>query len=118
MVEDWGAGYWDSWPDGVHYRYRRLDAGRIRERIGYHVASRIRRKPDGIFTNVLSVLKRYLIGSNSSSHNAGMVGFVKELIDECALADIHHPEYGLPSKRNSTIKEITFRASHARILKK
>ncbi|HUV09939.1 MAG TPA: hypothetical protein VMX12_03105, partial [Acidimicrobiia bacterium] len=37
-IEDWGTGYWESWPDGAQF------------------------EPD---------------------HTAGMVGFVKSLVDEC-----------------------------------
>lgn len=47
IIEDWGTGYWGSWPDGEEYK-----------------------------------------GNN---HIAGMVGFVKELVDECAMADITKP---------------------------
>jgi hypothetical protein len=43
VIEDWGTGYWDYWPDGKAY--------------------------DG------------------TNHMAGMVGFVKELVDEVGSVD-------------------------------
>ncbi|HPT28191.1 MAG TPA: class I SAM-dependent methyltransferase [Bryobacteraceae bacterium] len=62
FIEDWGTGYWKSWPDGKHYK-----------------------------------------GSN---HLHGMVGFVKELIDECGAEDITFPERGITPRRTSEIEEI------------
>ncbi len=47
VIEDWGTGFWASWPDGHRYE-----------------------------------------GSN---HSAGMVGFVKELVDECGRFDMTDP---------------------------
>ncbi len=47
VIEDWGTGFWSSWPDGQRY--------------------------DG------------------SNHSAGMVGFVKELVDECGRSDMTDP---------------------------
>jgi SAM-dependent methyltransferase len=43
VIEDWGTGYWDYWPDGEAY--------------------------------------------TGKNHTAGMVGFMKELVDEVASAD-------------------------------
>jgi SAM-dependent methyltransferase len=60
VIEDWGTGYWDVWPDG----------------------SRVQRSADG-------------------GHNAGMVGFVKELIDECGVGDITKPGCGAGDPRGS-----------------
>lgn len=68
VIEDWGTGYWDSWPDGKCYE-----------------------KP-------LSEEKRIV------SHDYGMVGFIKELIDECGMGDITHEKFGIPSHRESKIK--------------
>jgi SAM-dependent methyltransferase len=59
VIEDWGTGYWKSWPDGRAYR--------------------------------------------GSKHAAGMVGLVKELVDECGIEDITHPELGKPPQRRSRI---------------
>ena len=63
-IEDWGTGYWPSWPDG-----RRVVVEPDAER----------RMP---------------------SHDAGMVGFIKQLIDELAVADIREG-YAEPPPRIS-----------------
>jgi hypothetical protein len=59
VIEDWGTGYWQQWQDG-----RRFAPGSDR---------------------VLSKEPRVV---EFSSHLIGMPGFVKQLIDECAMTDI------------------------------
>ena len=66
-IEDWGTGYWPTWPDG-----RRVVVESDTER----------RMP---------------------SHDAGMVGFIKQLIDELAVADIKE------SSRRTSAAEIQIR---------
>ena len=66
-IEDWGTGYWPSWPDG-------------REAV----------PPDEDDAMQLS------------SHQAGMVGFVKQLVDECGIADLCNADmagYSGPPRR-------------------
>jgi hypothetical protein len=58
IVEDWGTGYWPSWTDGG--RYRLAHPGRVGGRIRKSIPS----------------------------HDLGMVGFVKSLIDFTAIDDI------------------------------
>lgn len=54
IIEDWGTGYFDDWPDGNHFQKFRSEA------------------VDG------QIVKRI------PSHDFGMVGFVKSLVDEVA----------------------------------
>jgi len=54
IVEDWGTGYFDDWPDGSHFQKF------LPEAVDGQVAKRI------------------------PSHDFGMVGFVKSLVDEVA----------------------------------
>jgi hypothetical protein len=68
-IEDWGTGYWPTWPDG-----RRVVIEPDTER----------RMP---------------------SHDAGMVGFIKQLIDELAVADITEG-YAEPPLRESKFAEM------------
>lgn len=96
VIEDWGTGYWGSWVDGVPYKPREISG-------------------DGAFLRRLNLaltrigalrLKALLSRRRFSRHNFGMVGLVKELVDECGLADITHPEYGSPPMRSSSIREM------------
>lgn len=61
VIEDWGTGYWDDWPDGRSLApepsWRRL-------------------------------LRRWRPKTALACHGHGMVGFVKELIDEQAAHDV------------------------------
>lgn len=61
VIEDWGTGYWDSWPDGGQY---------------------------------------------ISNHNYGMVGLIKELVDECGMEDITHEKFGIFPHRKSKIERM------------
>jgi hypothetical protein len=78
-VEDWGTGYWNSWPDGAS-------------------------------PNMASEPAFPQFGSHFPSHDMGMVGFIKQLVDECALSDILHPRFGLPAIRKSWIRAMHLQA--------
>jgi SAM-dependent methyltransferase len=52
FIEDWAAGYWDDWPDGG--RFQEFEPGNTEGQIGKRI----------------------------SSHDFGIVGFVKYLVDE------------------------------------
>jgi SAM-dependent methyltransferase len=56
VIEDWGTGYWETWPDGKSFS-------------GHHV-----------------------VDNNFKSHESGMVGFSKQLIDCLAHLDIEKDE--------------------------
>jgi hypothetical protein len=47
-------------------------------------------------------------GKRFASHQGGMVGFVKQLLDECALPDILNPRFGVPGSRRSYVRSIHF----------
>jgi hypothetical protein len=74
-IEDWGTGYWGSWPDG--------------EQISPPVE-----------------LSLPFSGNHFPSHEMGMVGLLKQLIDECALSDIFHHRFGMPRTRTSWIRSM------------
>ena len=120
VIEDWGTGYWDTWVDGVGYRARpkgfspalyRLTRGVARLRQSPHVA----RLP--LAARVLSGLKAATLRRQYSAHDYGMVGFVKELIDELGMADITHPQFGVAPPRPSKFREMRLSHSHLFIVK-
>ena len=65
-IEDWGTGYWDDWPDGKTCRSGRLSHS-IRT-----VAGGTDADPKAPWPN----------------HSYGMVGFIKELVDEVGARDV------------------------------
>jgi hypothetical protein len=78
VIEDWGTGYWDDWPDGQRYRPR----------------SRVR-------SVLLAQLHRWGLARRvgADTHASGMVGFVKELVDEQGAADLTRARMtGIPAR--------------------
>lgn len=69
VIEDWGTGYWDAWPDGKQYRPASHQGGFLKK----------------FARRLLSRKKRF------SSHHYGMVGVIKELVDELGMDDITNP---------------------------
>jgi len=68
VIEDWGTGYWDDWPDG-----RTLRPGRQRL--------------SSAWSRLLSRIDRHR-KRPSSCHCYGMVAFIKELVDEQGATDV------------------------------
>jgi hypothetical protein len=61
--------------------------------------------------------KRLLQHGQFRSHDFGMVGFIKELIDECGMADITHHAHGVGPQRSSRIHEMRVSHSHLFVVK-
>jgi SAM-dependent methyltransferase len=121
VIEDWGTGYWDFWPDGIRYRGPAArPPGTLRHRLSRALARMLssdaaRRIP--LARPLASRAKRALQRGQFRGHDFGMVGFVKELIDECGMADITHPAYGISPQRPSKIRELRISPSHLFVLK-
>ncbi|HMP01150.1 MAG TPA: class I SAM-dependent methyltransferase [Gemmatales bacterium] len=85
VIEDWGTGYWEDWPDGR------------RERFGEG-------KPP-LWQRV------WAAGSDPAkepwpTHRHGMVGLVKQLVDEQGAAERLRGRHGGPSPRPSRFKQM------------
>ena len=81
IIEDWRVGYWDGWPDGGQY-------GKIKKR-------RLLESKDDF--------NRFL------SHDYGLVGFVKQLVDEMGADAYTHPSRGsIEPHRPPKFKSIEF----------
>ena len=111
VIEDWGTGYWQSWSDGSAY-HMAGDEGAARPGGLPSFFTRLGRR---LGLTGLSPC-RSAIDPNFAAHNFGMVGLVKELVDEAAWADITHSERGnkdLP-RRVSMIREMAL--SHGQVM--
>ena len=75
VVEDWGTGYWSTYPDGKKFDNRKSAVGKVGRR--------------GKFP----------------SHEYGMVGFVKQLVDEQGMRDITS-SFGVPPFRQSMFNKM------------
>lgn len=121
VIEDWGTGYWDFWPDGVRYHPRRGPAGHspLRHRLS-RAATRLYNGPLGrlpVAGRLASAAKRTLQRGLYNSHDYGLVGFVKELVDELGMADITHPDFGIAPPRPSRFREMKLSPSHLIVVK-
>lgn len=109
VIDDWGCGYWDEWSDGRAFAGSRESLGEfqnsgspttspspdhvegIRRRLRASARSRaqsmspeMRSRLEKVYMKLegLSIQRRF------KSHDYGMVGFIKQIVDACAIDDI------------------------------
>jgi hypothetical protein len=75
IIEDWGTGYWEDWIDGKSfdiqsYKENGLLAGQKKGKLR------------------LKVAKRFFPKSSYPCHSYGMVGLIKQLVDEQGASDV------------------------------
>ena len=106
FIEDWGCSYWPQYPDGRRYRPPVADF-ELHERVlhAMHRAARARKLT--YLRRALGFLRYRTVRKSFPSHQAGMVGFIKELVDECGMPDITDPRFGLGPQRPSRIAQLS-----------
>jgi hypothetical protein len=78
VIEDWGTGYFDDWPDGKSYDLEP-------------------QSPDALPAAERAQVQK----TPMRSHNYGMVGFLKQLIDEQGASDVTKGRVtGTPTRRS------------------
>lgn len=109
VIEDWGTGYWNDWPDGKtlnleaylrpaarHSLFRlkitSIFWAKITSRFWLKIASRLLKKP-------------------LRCHSYGMVGFIKQLIDEQGAPDVTRESCRGKPKRESRFDSIIVKPS-------
>jgi SAM-dependent methyltransferase len=116
VIEDWGTGYMRGMADGKAYNPRRSVASfrsRLRPLAEALVArAAVVRRP-ALMRVVRAVMNR-LVRVRFRSHMHGLVGFVKQLVDEAGMDDITHPAWGTPPARASKFKYV--RVSHGQVI--
>jgi SAM-dependent methyltransferase len=100
VIEDWGTGYWASWPDGAAY-------GVLRQAQGS--AMSVRTWLARVLDRTPTLEKVHKYSTDFAVHNFGMVGFIKELLDEVAWEDITDTEHGNTAlqRRESMIRAMS-----------
>ncbi|GFE71281.1 hypothetical protein CFPU101_38910 [Chroococcus sp. FPU101] len=89
VIEDWGTGYWDDWPDGKTFQ------------------------PKLSSSNEQENVQDIKLGFKDSwhNHNYGMVGFLKELVDEQGAEDLTRGLLSGRPTRKSKFHSITINPS-------
>jgi hypothetical protein len=105
VIEDWSTGYWDTFFDGVAHKYQpnlKFSPALFRMRASF---AHLQRSVPAL-NFILRLVKRVFNGRQFHSHDYGLVGFIKELVDECGMADITREDCGTPPYRPSKFKEM------------
>ncbi len=117
VIEDWGTGYWNDWPDG-----KSLDLNSFSQHLN---------EDHSFWTKILLTIRRGLVKFTPNSvrakvpvvsnamacHSYGMVGFIKQLIDEQAASDVTRKIIAGKSERESKFKQIIITSSIVFIIK-
>jgi len=86
VIEDWGTGYWGDWPDGKKFKSKPSLLSRTWSKL----------------LKCHTLISKLPVKIPLPSHNYGMVGLIKQLIDEQGAADLSRGELagkpGRPSK--------------------
>ena len=90
VIEDWGTGYWSDWTDGKTYRppFQTL-----------------------FWLVILAKETRRAFRISSNSHHYGMVGFIKELVDEQGAKDLTRARVTGTATRGSKFENLTITPS-------
>ena len=118
VIEDWRVSYWRAWPDGAEYEWPSSPRARspwysyaAEPKSGLpaysgRVAALARRLLDAVGADETSKIMGRLYrnikyrGRRFPSHDYGMVGLIKQLIDELGMDAITNPERGgVPPQR-------------------
>ncbi len=85
VIEDWGTGYWPHYPDGKSFKFD-----------NNHISSYFHKT----FKTKTRRIKSFPNFSN------GMVGVIKQLVDEVAIGDATNSEYTKYHEIGSTIEKV------------
>lgn len=113
VIEDWRVGYWEKWIDGRRYK---PSSGKSFIKNGFRalidlLLNRINNVSKHaqlqlLLKKALQKAKNLTYKRKFPSHNFGMVGFVKELVDELGMDMITNPARGsiLPQRAPKFLK--------------
>lgn len=115
FIEDWGTGYWPAYPDGKRYTPRAPAFSR-HERLLNTMSRQPWVQGVTLLRKGVGYLRWHRVQSRFPSHDRGMVGFVKELVDECGMADITNAKFGRGAPKASRFEWV--RVSHGHVIVK
>ncbi len=100
-IEDWGTGYFgghNTYPDGRRFNPGREAVSAIKPVSPLRRTLRRVANPGPLkyLPPLWHFLRRYYYTSKFRGHDRGMVGFVKQLVDECGMIDLTNHQWGKP----------------------
>jgi len=99
VIEDWGTGYWSDWPDGKRLNLESYAQQKFKRSLESYAQQKFSRSPLLLF--LLQATGKLGLRLPMRSHCYGMVGFIKQLIDEQAAHDVTRGmEKGEPTRRS------------------
>lgn len=116
FIEDWGTGYWSEYVDGRCFRPTTVEFA-AHERILNRLASSKWVRRNYALRKLVGWSRWHLVRKKFPSHQYGMVGFVKELVDECGISDITNESFGIGGNRTSRIEWMRVSLGHVIIRK-
>ena len=102
VLEDWGTGYWGHhpyYPDG-NYLKQQSDETIIHRLAGKMLKNAPVEWPK--LTHFQKLLRRHQYTRRFKSHEYGLPGFIKQLVDEVGRSDWTNPQNGVPPSRAET----------------
>ncbi|MBN1415814.1 MAG: hypothetical protein JW973_11990 [Bacteroidales bacterium] len=101
VIEDWRTGYWGAWIDGVTYKQAKENTiirpfvnGCIKKCIALTKSNPNVGLIKKVISSFLRKLRKATYKRRFPSHDFGMVGFIKELVDELGMDMITNPDRG------------------------
>jgi hypothetical protein len=90
VIEDWCLGYWNQWPDGHR---RRRSSGRVSSLVRTQIMQTLERCLEtGVMSSLAASRRKLkflpylgLYKQRFPSHSYGMVGWIKQLVDEVGV---------------------------------
>ncbi|WP_374635511.1 class I SAM-dependent methyltransferase [Paracoccus sp. (in: a-proteobacteria)] len=116
FIEDWGTGYWPQYPDGKHFRPETAELS-WHERMLDRMHGNAGVKAIYPLRKLTGWMRWNLVRRRFHGHDCGMVGFVKELVDECGAEDMTHPGLGTGTPRRSRFEWMRVSLGHVVIRK-
>ncbi len=116
FFEDWGTGYWDSYPDGRHSSPPNRSIP-MREKVLSRICSNDLIQRNDLLRRAGNKLRLKTLRRAFPSHQRGTVGVLKQIIDECGVLDITDPERGHGPKAERLISSVHVRPGLALITK-
>jgi SAM-dependent methyltransferase len=134
VIEDWGCGYWPAWSDGHVYTGSRAALGDfgqdtqtttepsrvelVRRRVrgaARPIAAKLSPERRARLERLYMRAERATMNTRFPSHDYGMVGFVKQLVDAAAIGSIDRAS---PVKIDNGISSIRIDSTQVYVYKK